>query len=70
MSNYFPKEVWDEIIYPFPNFNGMLSELSTRNSDKVMSFMKKHTHNIALESGEKHIQSGVNRYIGWCEGMF
>ena len=22
ISNYIPYEVWDEITYPFPNFNG------------------------------------------------
>ena len=27
MSNYMPSKVWDEITYPFPNFNGCTVEV-------------------------------------------
>ena len=27
ISNYMPREVWDEIIYPFLNFNGCTVEV-------------------------------------------
>ena len=27
ISNYMPREVWDEITYPFLNFNGRTDEV-------------------------------------------
>ena len=32
MSNHLPSKMWDEIIYPFPNFNG--STIGSLGMDK------------------------------------
>ena len=39
MSSHLPSKVWDEIAYPFPNFNGFTIEVSKWMSNFIPHFM-------------------------------
>ena len=36
LSNHMPSKVWDEIIYPFPNFNGAVDEFTYLFPDFIL----------------------------------
>ena len=39
ISNHMPSHVWDEITYPFPNFNGCTFEFGEWVSDFIAHFI-------------------------------
>ena len=39
ISNHMPNNVWDEIIYPFPNFNGATIEVWEWTSNFISHFI-------------------------------
>ena len=39
ISDHMPSKVWDEITYPFPNFNGTTVEVWVWISNFILHFM-------------------------------
>ena len=39
ISNYMPSKMWDEITYPFPNFNGATVEVWERKSNLIPHYI-------------------------------
>ena len=59
-SNHMPREVWDQITYPFPNFNGATVEVCEYISNFVLHTIIGRSYLFMLGLKLIHVNSHIN----------
>ena len=64
ISNYVPYKVWDEITYPFPNFNGCTVEIWKR----ISNFVPHITEHMFTYPWWRHQMETFSALLALCAG--